>query len=1078
MIEEWKYAELHCHSNFSFLDGASSPAEIVEEAVRLELPMCAITDHNGFYGVVNFASSARNVGIQTIFGAEVTIGSRSPRDNTEDPQGEHLVILARNPKGYASLSTVLSQGHMADTQKGIFRLELDDLSRFCKSDWIVLSGCRKGRVARSLLNQGPSYALKAAQELIEVFGRDNFIIECWDHGDPIDQVRNDELIKIALLLGIRAVATNNVHYAKASGAKLHNVISAIRSNKTLDEIDGWLPVNQGAYLRSAKEQYRRFRRYPELVAQAYEVGLECQFDLALLAPKLPDSIVPVDVTQDQYLTELTMSGARERYGTKNNERVGGAYGQIEHELRVIAELGFAGYFLIVWDIVQFCRNKNIYCQGRGSAANSAVCYALAITNVDPVSLGLLFERFLSPERDGPPDIDVDIESERREEVIQYVYQKYGRDRAAQVANVITYRSRSSLRDVGRVFGYPVAVLNQWSKQVDRYHRPSNANPAKISDSQSFLEAPPIVKTYALELEHSPRHLGIHTGGMVICDRPIVEVCPIEWARRENRSVLQWDKDDCAIVGLVKFDLLGLGMLEALHRMVDMVSNVYKVEVDIAQIDQDPLVYEMLCAADTVGIFQVESRAQMATLPRLKPTRFYDLVVEVALIRPGPIQGGSVHPYIRRRNGLEPVSYLHPLLERSLKKTLGVPLFQEQLMQMAMDVADFSPSEADQLRQAMGSKRSSERMERLRERLFLGMENKGIPYEIAQEIFSKLKAFANFGFPESHSASFAYLVYASAWFKFHYPAAFYASIINSQPMGFWSRETLIEDAKRHGVVVLGPNVNYSHAKCSLEPCLKNEPGHTSNYSLYLETMIKKASLGPALRIGLSEIRGIGSGVAKNIQSQAPFSCVADLSERARLERTQLESLSKAGALLGLTADEKGPALSRRQAVWVSEPFSSKRVPNLPGMTLGDEPPKTATLTAKEQTYLDIHYFGMTPGKHPIAFLRDDLTYRGIISATELPDYLTGKIVSVAGVVTHRQRPATAKGTTFVSLEDETGLMNIIVTTDIWSKYRKIVRFSDALIITGKLESNSGVVNVIAKHIENLEIGTGSMSRDFH
>ena len=1078
VIEEWKYAELHCHSNFSFLDGASSPSEIIEEAMRLELPMCAITDHNGFYGVVGFASSARGTSVGTIFGAEVTIGSNSVRDNTPDPQGEHLIILARNPKGYAALSTALSKGHMADRQKGVFLLDLDDLSRFCVSDWVVLSGCRKGRVASSLVNQGPTYGLRAARELVEVFGRDNFVIECWDHGDPIDQIRNDELIKIAVSLGVRVVATNNVHYAKASSAKLHNVVSAIRSNRTLDEIDGWLPVNHGAHLRSAREQYRRFHRSPELVTQAYEIGLECKFDLALLAPKLPNSIVPVGLGQDEFLERLTIIGATERYGEKENERVLGAYSQIGHELKVIAELGFAGYFLIVWDIVQFCRSSDIYCQGRGSAANSAVCYALAITNVDPVSLGLLFERFLSPERDGPPDIDIDIESERREEVIQYVYKKYGRDRTAQVANVITYRARSAIRDTGRAFGYPVAVLNQWSKQVDRCHSLSDSIRAKGRDDNATLEAPAIVKNYARELERSPRHMGIHSGGMVICDRPIVEVCPIEWARREDRSVLQWDKDDCAIAGLVKFDLLGLGMLEALHRMVDMVFEFYGITIDLALLEQDPMVYEMLCAADTVGVFQVESRAQMATLPRLRPTHFYDLVVEVALIRPGPIQGGSVHPYIRRRNGLEPITYLHPLLERSLKKTLGVPLFQEQLMQMAMDVADFSPAEADQLRQAMGSKRSMEKMERLKERLFGGMKKKGISLEVSKEIFSKLQAFSNFGFPESHSASFAYLVYASAWFKFHYSTAFYAAIINSQPMGFWSRETLIEDAKRHGVTVLGPRVNHSKSKCTLKPNSRRVSSVAQSGSNgYMESMIEMAHSGPALRIGLSEIRGIGSTIAEKIHSSAPYSSMADFTDKVPLQKGQIESLAKAGALLELGSNEGDVPLSRRQAVWVSEPFAYKKLVNLPGMTLGDEAPEVAQLTEKEETYLDIHSFGMTPGSHPMKFFRDKLNNQGVTPSCGLANCKTGTIVRVAGLVTHRQRPATAKGATFISLEDEMGLMNVIVARAIWERFRKVVRFSDSLVVEGKVESSSGVINVIASAIESIEISIGSMSRDF-
>ena len=1081
VIEEWKYAELHCHSNFSFLDGVSSPTRLVERAVALELPMCAITDHNGFYGVVAFSTSARGTGLGTIFGSELTVSSAASRDNVLDPDGEHIVVLARNPNGYSALAAAISQGHMANTEKGVFSLSLGDLARFDSGDWMVLSGCRKGRISRELIERGPRYGMRAAAQLAEVFGADNFAIECWDHGDPMDASRNDELVKIADRLGVRAVATNNVHYVSRGDAKLHSVVAAIRANRTMDEMDGWMNSNQMAYLRSAKEQYRRFSRYPGLVSQAYEIGLQCAFDLALVAPKLPGSMVPPGYTQDAFLEHLTISGAQQRYGDRGSERVAGAYRQISYELGIIAELGFAGYFLIVFDIVEFCRRENIYCQGRGSAANSAVCYALGITNVDPVSLGLLFERFLSPERDGPPDIDVDIESERREEVIQYVYSTYGRDRAAQVANVITYRARSAIRDVGRVFGYPSAVLNNWSKSLDRHRSSSNrADGAKDSAAPSEDSVPGALSALAQELESSPRHLGIHTGGMVICDRPIVEVCPIEWARREGRSVLQWDKDDCAIAGLVKFDLLGLGMLEALHRMVDVVGDFYGRHVDIALLEQEDRVYEMLCAADTVGVFQVESRAQMATLPRLRPTHFYDLVVEVALIRPGPIQGGSVHPYIRRRNGIEEVSYLHPLLEKSLKKTLGVPLFQEQLMQMAMDVANFTPAEADQLRQAMGSKRSKERMDALRRRLFEGMAANGIGEEIGEEIFQKLKAFANFGFPESHSASFAYLVYASSWFKFHYPAAFYGSIINSQPMGFWSRETLIEDAKRHGVKILGPNVNFSGAACTLE-AQSDPPGVGPSNAAggdFLAEMIDAAASGPALRIGIGEIRGIGSETARQIVRSSPFASVEDLAVRVNLTRSQIEALARAGALLGLGANDAGSGLSRRQGVWVSAPLAPRRLTPLPGMVLGDTAPELPEMTKKDITYLDIYSFGMTPEAHPMYFFRDGLVSQGVVKTAELSRIHHRSRVKVAGVVTHRQRPATAKGTTFISLEDETGLANVIVTVSVWEKFRKTVRFSDALVVHGRVENSSGVTNVIAERIEELNIATGSMSRDFH
>ena len=655
------------------------------------------------------------------------------------------------------------------------------------------------------------------------------LVELWDHGEPADTVRNDALYELARLVDVGCVATNNVHYATPSQRKLATALAAVRSRRSLDDIDAWLPSGAGAHLRSGAEQAHRFRRYPGAVEMTVEIGRAAAFDLSLVAPNLPPFPCPdgpdgTPISEMAHLRRIVAEGAGRRYGDRPepasaaNEMVvedlslrARAWKTIDHELALIDQLDFAGYFLIVWDLVEFCRRSNIYCQGRGSAANSAVCYALGVTAADAVSLGLLFERFLSPERDGPPDIDIDIESDRREEVIQYVYETYGRHHTAQVANVITYRSRSSIRDMAKALGYEPGQQDAWSKQVDAWGN------VGATAEQDDCTIPRAVLELAAQVEDAPRHLGIHSGGMVICDRPVVEVCPVEWGRMDKRSVLQWDKDDCAATGLVKFDLLGLGMLSALHYAVDLVREHRGYEIDLATIPQDDEVYSMLCRADTVGVFQIESRAQMATLPRLKPRKFYDLVVEVALIRPGPIQGGSVHPYIRRRNGQEPITYLHPLLENSLAKTLGVPLFQEQMMQMAIDVASFTPAEADELRQAMGSKRSARRMEALKQRLYAGMAGNGITGEVADELYVKLKAFANYGFPESHSVSFAYLVYASVWIKYYEPAAFCAALINAQPMGFWSPHTLVQDARRHGVTVHTPDLNASGAGATLEEC---------------------------------------------------------------------------------------------------------------------------------------------------------------------------------------------------------------------------------------------------------------------
>ncbi len=623
----------------------------------------------------------------------------------------------------------------------------------------------------------------------------------------------------------------------------------MRARRSLDELDPWLPAAGGAYLRSGAEMARRFARYPGAVERAAEIGRAAAFDLALVAPSLPPFPCPDGHTEMSYLRELVEKGATRRYGPPGR-RDTLAWRTIDHELDVIEALGFPGYFLVVWDIVEFCRENDIYCQGRGSAANSAVCYALGVTKADAVSLGLLFERFLSPERDGPPDIDLDIESDRREEAIQHVYahpRPPPHGPGGQRHHLPRPLGRAGHGQGPRLRPRPAGRLEQAGRRVG----PGGGHRGPAGPGPPWAAAPtttsrPTVLDLAKQVEDYPRHLGIHSGGMVICDRPVIEVCPVEWARMENRSVLQWDKDDCAAVGLVKFDLLGLGMLSALHYAVDLIRDHRGYEVDLAAIPQEPEVYDMLCRADSVGVFQVESRAQMATLPRLRPRTFYDLVVEVALIRPGPIQGGSVHPYIRRRNGQEPVTYLHPLLENSLKKTLGVPLFQEQLMQMAIDVAGFTPAEADELRQAMGSKRSRMRMERLRARVYAGMAERGITGEVADEIFLKMSAFANYGFPESHSVSFAYLVYASSWIKLHEPAAFCAALLNAQPMGFYSPHSLVQDARRHGVVVRTPDLDASAAASVLEPCPDSHNG-------------------VAVRLGLGSIRGLASATRRRARS---------------------------------------------------------------------------------------------------------------------------------------------------------------------------------------------------------------------
>ncbi len=1029
------YAELHAHSGFSFLDGASDPEELVAEAVRLGLSGLALTDHHGLYGVVRFAEAARFLGLPTIFGAELTLSASDDRHGIPDPSGTHLVVLARSVKGYRALSTMLGEAHLAKGEKGVPDLSWDEITASAQ-DWLVLTGCRKGPLARAL-TEGTAAGRIAIDALVARFGRENLAVEIWDHGFPDDHARNEALVDLANYAKVQVVATNNVHYATPKDFRRANLLSALRARRSLDEMEGWLDASPTAHLRGDAEQRQRFQRWPGVVDRAGELAEELAFDLRLVAPQLPTFPTPPGMNEQRYLEELVEERATRKYGTRENERVPGAWRQIEHELNVIKTLGFAGYFLTVWDITEFCRKSNIFCQGRGSAANSAVCYSLGITNADAVSLNLFFERFLSPARDGPPDIDVDIESGRREEVIQYVFERYGRRHAAQVAAVITYRPRSALRDVARAFGYSEEQANEFRDRVDRQEMIAKGD-----------DVSPLMLEMATELLHRPRHLGIHSAGMVLCDRPVIEVCPVEWGRMPGRTLLQWDKDDCAASGLVKFDLLGLGMLEALHRAVDEVKSTYGVSLDLSTLPQEEAVYDLLCEADTVGVFQVESRAQMATLPRIRPRTFYDIVIEVALIRPGPIQGNAVNPYIRRRRGDDPVTYLHPRLEPILKRTLGVPLFQEQLMEMAVAVAGFSPAEADELRQAMASKRSEIRMMKLKSRFYAGMAQNGIVGEPADELFHALSAFANFGFPESHAVSFAHLVYCSAWIKVYYPECFLVSLLNAQPMGFWSPQSLVADAKRHGVTVLRPDVNRSSTGAQTER--------------YEDRW--------AVRLGLASVRGIGTEVAERIVAGAPWQSQNDLVRRAQLQQSHLEALASAGAL-----DEFGS--SRRALIWSAGAASQGTEDRLEGVVTGLEAPALTTPSPVERVADDLWSLGLTTEATAIELMRDELSAREVVTASSLTTS-NARRVTVAGVVTHRQRPETARGAVFLNLEDETGHVNVVFSKGAWVRWREMADGSPALIIRGTLERGQGTLNLTAEFVEPLALGATAPSRDWH
>ncbi len=1054
-----EYAELHTHSGFSFLDGSSDPEELVAEADRLGLAALALTDHHGFYGVVRFAEAARACGLPTVFGSEVTLAPASPRTGEPDPTGAHLVVLARDPDGYARLSTILADAHLEGGEKGRPVFTLDALARAAGGHWLVLSGCRKGAVPAALMEAGPRAASREVGRLVDAFGRADVALELWDHGDPLDTARNDALAHLAVEWGVDAVATNNVHYATPHGFRLATTLAAVRARRPLADLEGWLPSAPAACLRGAAEQARRFARWPGVVERAAELGRACAFDLRLVAPRLPDFPVPEGMDEQGYLRQLVTEGATARYGPPHAERVPGAWRQIRHELDVIGRLGFAGYFLVVWDIAQVCKRLNIYCQGRGSAANSAVCYSLGVTNVDAVDLGLLFERFLSPARDGPPDIDVDIESERREEVIQYVYERYGRRHAAQVANVITYRPRSAVRDVGKALGFTPEQVDAWASGIDAGHGRGPSSAAAVHEAvDDGPGVPSLVAELAAEVLDRPRHLGIHSAGMVLCDRPVVEVCPVEWGRMPGRSVLQWDKDDCAAIGLVKFDLLGLGMLEALHRMVDLVREFHGIEVDLGQLPQESEVYDLLCRADTVGVFQVESRAQMGTLPRVRPRTFYDIAIEVALIRPGPIQGHAVNPYIRRRRGEEPVTYLHPLLEPILKRTLGVPLFQEQLMEMAVAVAGFSAADADELRQAMAAKRSAARMEKMRARLYDGMAARGVTGAVADQVFEALAAFANFGFPESHSVSFAHLVYSSAWLKLHYRAAFTAGLLNSQPMGFWSPQSLVADARRHGVRVRRPHVNRSEVGASLEGLRPD----------------------PVLRLGLGSVRGVGATTAERIVAGRPWRGGEDLVRRAGVTQAQLETLAAAGALDHEDEDGEAPGTTstRRRLLWAAGAAAQGTPDRLPGVVVGAEAPPLPEPSLYDAVGDDLWALGLAPERTAMHLARERLEAMGVTVAAALEGCSDGDRVSVAGAVTHRQHPETARGAVFVNLEDETGHVNVVFSRGAWARWKHVARHAPVLLIRGRVRKGQGAVSLDAERVEALGVGTAvPASRDF-
>ncbi len=1080
------YAELHAHSHYSFLDGASSPAELVNEARRLGLEALALVDHDGLYGAVRFAEAAAEAQLPTVFGTEFSLGLESPQQGIPDPDGSHLVALVAGPTGYAALASALTDGYLTSDihgpgEKGRPVFELERLAEAARGEWMILSGCRKGTVRRALdrfgaNHEGADAAGHELDRLMSLFGRDRVVVELSDIGDPRDFERNRVLAELAERRRLPVIATTNAHIASPAKQRLGDAVAAVRARRSIDELDAWLPAGGVPSLRSGAVMARRFRAFPGAIDTAAALGRELAFDLRAASPKLPKTEVPEGHTPMSWLRALVAERLPRVYDTGPDGRPSAEVAaRLEHELRLIEQKDFAGYFLIVFEIAAFAHEHGILCQGRGSAVASAVCFILGITAVDPIRYRLPFERFISMMREEEPDIDIDFDAGRREEVIQHVYERYGRRNAAQVANVITYRPKSAVRDAAKALGYAVGQQNAWSKSVESHSR--------VDDGS----IPEQVALLAGEFLHAPRHLGIHSGGMVLTEQPVGTVCPIEPARMPGRTVLQWDKDDCEWMGLVKFDLLGLGMLGAMAHTMALVAEHTGESWTLATVPAEEAgVFDMLCEGDAIGVFQVESRAQLATLPRLKPRCFYDLVIEIALIRPGPIQGDAVHPYLRRRSGQEPVSFAHPLLEPVLERTLGVPLFQEQLMQMSVAVGGFDAGEADQLRRAIGSKRSKERIEALKVKLFAGMAANGIDEQTGESIYRKIEAFAGFGFAESHSLAFAKLVYASSWLKLHYPAAFLAGLLRSQPMGFWSPQTLVADATRHGVETLRPDVAHSGVEAGLEQigersggddaCLAREQPPVppvASESLAARDRHRRDA-GLAVRMGLSSVTGIGTAAAERIvaaREARPLRDIHDLARRADLDRGELEALATAGALDAL-------GVSRREGLWLAGPASAEREDQLEGSQLTLQPPLLPMLSAEEQVALDIWATGVATDDHPVRHARAMLEARGVLPIAALAEAEPGRRVHAAGIVTHRQRPRTAQGVTFMNIEDETGMLNVIVSKGLWLNQRQVARHSPALIIRGILQrTQEGVMALLADRLERFDVPTRG-ARDFH
>ncbi len=1093
------YAELHARSAFSFLEGASTPEELAGLCAQRGLSSMALLDRDGVYGAPRFHLAANKLSIPVHIGAEVT-----------SEAGWRYSLLVESRAGYQNLCRLITRMKLR-ARKGEGHVSHEEAASYA-TGLICLTGGDEGPLQQALACGGMQAAMQCVQYLCEQFGRQNVYIELQRHFCRPEEARNQAALEIARKLSLPVLATNGVRHALPEQREVLDVFTCIRQHRTLATAGRLLALNAERHVKSPAEMAQLFSDVPQAICNTQVLSSRLQFTLKDLGYQFPQYPVPDGDSQINFLRQRTCEGTLFRYGCSAESTSpagdGGTHDrvrqQIERELALIEKLHLAGYFLIVWDIVRFCREKNILVQGRGSAANSAVCYALGITAVDPVGMDLLFERFLSEERGEWPDIDLDLPSgDQRERAIQYVYERYGKLGAAMTANVITYRGRSAAREIGKALSFDPETLDRLSKLVGiwEYKDPSDTLDRQFRDAGLDPKHPLIRKFFdlCLKVQDLPRHLGQHSGGMVMCQGNLDFVVPLEPASMPGRVVVQWDKEDCSDMGIVKVDLLGLGMMAVLEDSLKIIREQYGEEVDLAQLPaNDPVVYEALQKADTVGMFQIESRAQMACLPRLHPTCFYDIVVQVAIIRPGPIVGQMVNPYLKRRRGREPVECLHPSLEPVLARTLGVPLFQEQLLRMAMIAAGFTGGEAEELRRAFGFKRSEARMKDVEKKLRYGMQKKAIPPDTQEKIIQSITSFALYGFPESHAASFALLAYASAYLKCHYLAAFTAAILNNQPMGFYNPATIVKDAQRHGLRVRPIDVTCSDWLCTLEKP-QNKSGEEQT----------EHGPGLAVRLGLRYVKGLRAEAAKAVVAQRairPFISIEDLQLRVpALQKSELTALAEVGALnfISTRADAQGKqTIHRRDALWQVERSSRRPGPllearELPARELPPDPtpddsassalPAIARgphspllpMTVEERLIADFHGTGMTVGPHPMAYHRAELKRQGIRSAIELIHLPNGSHVRIGGAVIARQRPGTAKGFVFLSLEDETGIANAIFTPQIFKRNHLVIVHQPFLLIEGQLQNQENVISVKVASVQPLSLTRAeSTSHDFH